>query len=192
MISLTVATLGMLASIAPFGAIPPLVARPGSAGPASSRRLLWSACAVALAILCGSALVADRVLDALNVSSPTFQMAAGALAAPHAARLLLTGSGMPPGRMQGNALEWIVPVATPLLAGPASVPIAVSYGARFGEGTTIVATVFAVAVSGSLVTAGARFQDRAGHGVISILGRLSGVVLAVVALELAIDSTRSI
>lgn len=178
---------GMLAVVAPFGA---LATQRASSERAASPWVAAGAAASAFVILSGSAALNRPLLDWLNVSPESFQFAAGAAMAPLAVRLILAGDSMPStGRLPRYA--WAVPLAVPLLAGPSSIISAVSYAARFGEGETIAASALATAFTGLLLAAPGVF-DRVPLVVVRTLARLSGGLLLLIAVELAVDGVHSV
>ena len=192
MTGFAIATLGMFAAVAPFGALSPFLACSRTTQHPSLSRLAAQAAAVAFAILALSALASAPSLELLAISPPSFQFAAAVLMAPLATRLLVAGNGMPPGIAPAGVMAWLVPLGTPLLAGPTSIVAAISYGARFGEGITIAAAALTMAVSGTLLAGGPWLQGRIGSVGIAVLGRLSGLLLIAIAAELASDGARSV
>jgi multiple antibiotic resistance protein len=182
----------MFAAVAPFGALSPFLACSRSPQHPSLCRLAALAAAVAFTILALSGLASAPILELLAISPPSFQFAAAVLMAPLAVRLLVAGNGMPPDIAPAGAMAWLVPLGTPLLAGPTSVVAAVSYGGRFGEGIAVAAAALAITVSGALLASGPSLESRIGRVGIAILGRLSGLLLIGVAIEFAIDGTHSV
>jgi len=187
-----IATLGMFAAVAPFGALSPFLACSLSPQHPSLFRLAALAATVAFTTLALSALASAPILELLAVSPPSFQFAAAVLVVPLAVRLLVTGNGMPPDIASAGVTAWLVPLGTPLLAGPTSIVAAVSYGARFGDGIAIAAAALTMAVSGALLAGGPSLESRTGRVGIAILGRLSGLLIIAIAIELAIDGARSV
>lgn len=187
------AFVGMFAVVAPLGALPVLVAyyrtfEDKAAYPA--RHLIIGAPLVAFAALVASAAVSGPVLDWLDVTGESFQFAAGAVMFPLAMRLLISGDSMPlPDRLPGYA--WLVPFALPMLGGPSSVIAVISYADRFGETEAIAASLAALAITAA-VFAAVPLVERWPSIVVSTLGRFSGGVLLVIAVELAIDGVQSV
>jgi multiple antibiotic resistance protein len=189
------AVLGMAAVIAPLGALPVFMALApgGESAEATLRRVVLSA-GVALGVLVAAVFAAGPVIDFLNVSEENFQLAAGAAMAPLAFHLLLTGQsiGTPRAGEGGRLPAWLVPLGVPLLAGPAAIISAMSYGARFGEATAIGAIGFVLVDTAVLNMCGPAVAERTGMLFVRTLGRLSGGLLMVVAVELAVDGVRSV
>jgi small neutral amino acid transporter SnatA (MarC family) len=187
--------VGIFAALAPFGALPAFLvyARHSGEGANGPRFALLSS-AAAFAILVATALVATPLLDLLNISAENFQFAAGAIMAPLAIRLLLTGDSMAPpaDSEQHSRLSWLLPVAFPLLAGPPAIGAAMAFAGRYDEGTAIAGAAVAIAATVAVLATGdytARWLRPIG---LNALGRMSGALLVVVAVELAIDGVRSV
>jgi small neutral amino acid transporter SnatA (MarC family) len=187
--------LGLIAAVAPFGALPVFMALAGAerVSPVVARAAIGGA-AVAFAVLVAAAFVADPFLDFLDVSPEPFRFAAGAVMAPLAVRLLLTGDSMPVPREEDRVrhLWWLVPVAFPLLANPPAIVGTMSYATRFGDGDAIGGAAIALAITAVVLAAGPWLRSMLRPVGVNALGRLSGALLIVVAVELAIDGVRSV
>lgn len=181
----------MFASIAPFGALAAvLMHRAQEEALDVDARDIVLACVVGLACLTVVTLLADTILDAIDVSGPSFQFAAGAALTPLAMRLIFAGdSTYLPERMP--KLAWLVPLGVPLIAGPVAIIAAISYAARFGEGDTIGASAIAVSFTGALLLAAPLLQ-RFPLIYATTVARLSGALILVLAVELAYDGVRSV
>jgi multiple antibiotic resistance protein len=186
---------GVFAAVAPFGALPAFLvyAKQGADRLAVPRFALLSS-VVAFAILVVAALVSDPFLDVIDVSPENFQFAAGAIMAPLAIRLLLTGEsvGIPSDDDQHSQLSWLLPVAFPILAGPPAIAAALTYSARYGEETAIAGSALAVLATCLILAAGGYLASALRPVGLNALGRLSGAFLVFIAVELAIDGVRSV
>lgn len=186
------AALGLFAAAAPFGAIPAFAALTAEAAPRRRATLLLAAGVAAFALLAASALLSGPFLDWISVSPENFQPAAGLVMLPPAFRLVVWGRSLTPPKNGASRLAWRLPMAAPLIAGPASLAGAMSYGARFGEGTAIAAAALAVVASSALLAAGPRLSRALHPAGVSALARLSGALLATLAVELILDSVHSV
>lgn len=195
---LSVIAFGMFAAIAPFGALRTIAdyvdRAPGQGAPVARGRLTWIPSLIAFTVFAVTAILADPFLELIDVSPENFQFAAGAVMAPFALRLLWTGDSMhQPNSPRIGALEpWLFPAAVPLLAGPASLTAALSYSARFGAGDVIAAAILVLAVSAFLLSLAAPLCRTLGNVGVGTLGRLSGALLVIVAVELAVDGVQSV
>lgn len=183
--------VGMFAVIAPLGAVAAVLADRVRAGalPHDSRLMLGGP-AAALAVLAAFAALSDPLLDWLDVSPESFQFAAGAAMFPLALRLILQGdSASLPERPPSYA--WLVPLAVPMLAGPSSIIAGVSYAARFGESEAIAASAIVLALTAGMLAAMEWFEKMP-LVLVQTAARLSGALLVVIAVELAVDGVRSV
>lgn len=184
--------VGMFAVIAPLGAMASLIGDRVRAGalPHGELRVVLGAPAVAFTVLAASAAISGPVLDWLDVSPESFQFAAGAAMFPLALRLILLGdSASLPERTPAYA--WAVPLAVPVLAGPSSIIASISYAARFGEGEAILASAIVLAATAAMFAA-LHWLDRLPLLVVQAAARLSGGLLVLIAVELAVDGVQSV
>ena len=179
------AALGLFAAVAPFGALPVFLDAQVEAG--DRRRVVAVMYAAALFLLGAGALVAEPFLDWLDVSTENFQLAAGLIMLPQAMQLVARGRTLSSGEA-----GTIVPLSAPLLAGPASLAAAMSYGTRFGEVEAVSASALVLFVTTGLLLAGHWIERRAGGAAIGLLGRLNGALLVIIAIEMAVDGVRSV
>ena len=148
--------------------------------------------AVALAAL--AVVTRERLLDALQVSAASFDLAAGAVMVVAALRPLWSGRTVD---VAGDAGEraWrlaVAPLAVPALAGPAALVAAVAYADRYGDGATVAAAAVAFAVTAAAV-AGARALNRVvGGAALGSTSRLTAAVLIVLALALIVDGVQRV
>lgn len=183
---------GMLATIAPFGALAAVVAHHRNRAEQSEpdvlqpRQLTYLAPAAAFAALVFAALISAPLLDGLDISGSSFEFAAAAAMVPLAVRLLITGESMAAPRWRLPAYAWLVPFSIPLLAGPVSIVAAISYADRIGEIETIIASAIALGVTAGLFGT-LPWWERRRLLVVQMLGRLSGALLVGMAAEMALD-----
>jgi multiple antibiotic resistance protein len=177
---------GMFAVISPLGALATVMAGRAT----TDRRLLVAAPAAAFVVLAAFALLSEPLLDWLDVSPESFQFAAGAAMFPLALRLILMGDSMSAPE-NAPSYSWLVPFAVPMLAGPSSIIAAISYAARFGEGEAILASAVVLAFTAVLFMTLERFE-KVPLIVLQTAARLSGGLLVLIAVELAVDGVRSV
>jgi small neutral amino acid transporter SnatA (MarC family) len=88
----------------------------------------------------------------------------------------------------GTPLPWRSSLALPVLATPATLAAAVTYGADRGEGETAVAAVIVLGVAAGLVAARiGRFESE-----VDALSRLTGAIMIVVSAGLVVSGVRAI
>ncbi len=188
------AAIGIFATLAPFGLIPAFLAaaRDGREEDAArAGRTLPLAVITALIILLVAVLLTDPFLGFLDVSGENFQAGAAVIMAPLAVRLLWSGRSLGLSEV-AMSRPWLLPLAIPGLAGPASLGAVVAYSGRYGEADAATAVVIAIVTAGALLYAGGFLQRALGELAIGVLGRLSGALIVAIAVELAVDGIRSV
>jgi multiple antibiotic resistance protein len=183
----------------PFAAIPFFLAMT-AADPPPHKRATARRAAVAMAVvLLVFALAGALVFRLLGVSLGAFKIAGGLLLLIMAVDMLRTR----PSEARITAGEVaigvekedvaIVPLATPLLAGPGSIATVVvlmgkARAQHLWEGAIVLAAIALTAFFTYLILAGAARVDRLlGRSGLSVLERASGLLLAAVAIQFMID-----
>ena len=188
------AALGLFAAVAPAGALPAFALLARNADAVQRTRLASLVGLIAFALMAGTAALGDPFLDWLDISPENFQLSAGLVMLPLALRLLWSGESMTLPREVDRPLRrvWLVPLTVPLVAGPASLVAALSYGTRFGLGPTLGAAALVLTLTALAFAAAPQLRRSLGTPGISALGRLTGVLLVVVAIELLVDGVQSV
>ena len=158
--------------------------------PATQRaRLLVAAGAIAAALLLLAAVLHGPLRDLLDVSAASFDVAAGLVMLAGAARPLLRGRAIEEALASAageGRRAVLAPLAVPLLATPAALAAAVSWGERAGEAQTAAAAIVLVALSALWLARAPQPSSRAGRAALDALARLTGVLLAVFAVGLVV------
>ena len=152
-------------------------------------RLLAAAGVIAAALLLLAAVLHRPLLDLLDVSAASFDVAAGLVMLAGAARPLLRGRAIEEGiaSAAGDGRRAVLaPLAVPLLATPAALAAALSWGERAGEAQTAAAAIVLVALSALWLARAPQPSSRAGRAALDALARLTGVLLAVLAVGLVV------
>ena len=152
-------------------------------------RLLVAAGAIAAVLLLLAAVLHGPLLDLLDVSAASFDIAAGLVMLAGAARPLLRGRAIEEGiaAAAGDGRRAVLaPLAVPLLATPAALAAAISWGERAGEAQTAAAAIVLVALSALWLARAPQPSSRAGRAALDALARLTGVLLAVLAVGLVV------
>lgn len=160
--------------------------------PAEGRRdwLLAAAGGLAAVLLLLTAVLHGPLLDLLDVSAASFNIAAGIVMVAGAARPLLRGRAIEEaiaGAAGDGGRTVLAPLAVPLLATPAALVAAVSWGERAGEAQTAVVAVVLVALTALWLARGPQPRSRAGRAGLDALARLTGALLAVLAVGLVVQ-----
>ena len=163
---------------------PAMMAALGAARP---RRELALAAALATAVATGAAWVSAPLLDVLDVTVPTFQVATAVVVGVAGVRWLALGPwALPEDTRQRGWRRVIVPLLVPVLVTPQLVAASISVGAD--RGVAIVAAGAGVAMALTWVAALARHRGAAW----SVASRFVGLLAVVVALALAVDGVRTV
>jgi multiple antibiotic resistance protein len=149
-------------------------------------------CAVAFLILLLFALTGTATLDYLGISLPSFQVASGLLLLLTAVRLVERGepfhADVP---ATDSALSVVlVPLATPLLAGPGAIAVTVTFTTLVGRAATVGAAAAILALTVGIFLGGAWLFERAPRGLLPVLTRVVGILLTAIAVDLALDGLR--
>jgi multiple antibiotic resistance protein len=174
----------------PPGMMPIFLALTGTMPVRERRRAAWQAVALALAVIVGFAVAGQTLLDYLHVEVPALQ-AAGGLLLILVALELLTGKTDAPERQSTSNIA-LVPLGTPLLAGPGAIVATMLFVQRadgLGDYLAIAAGIVAVMVLVWLVL---RFSGGIVKvlrpGGIEVLTRIAGLLLAAIAVQLIADA----
>ncbi len=148
---------------------------------------------VAFVILVLFAFTGTALLDYLGISLESFQVSAGLLLGLTAVRLVDRGEPVPAStRPADSALHVVVvPLATPLLAGPAAIATTVSFTHLLGRTVTVAAVGGILALTAVVFVAGAWVFERAAAPVLPVLARIVGILLTAIAVNLVLDGLRS-
>ena len=150
------------------------------------------AIAAAFAMLVAFSLGGQEVLDFLGISAESFQVAAGLLLLPPAYRLVTEGQpvGVEEGH-QPDPLDFaLVPLATPLIAGPGALAATTSFSETLGTGTTLVAVSIVLLVTLVAFAAADWLFRVAGASLLRLMSRIVGIVLFAIAVDFVLEGAR--
>lgn len=163
--------------------------RPGSA----RRRLAWQAVLVSGGVIGVFALFGQQILSYLNISVAALQGAGGLLLILVALELL-TGTAEDPTATRDVNVA-LVPLGTPLLAGPGAIVATIVFVRRaqgVPDGVAIAAGLAAVhAVLYLALRYSVGILQVIKDGGVSLLTRISGLLLSAIAVQLIADSVTS-
>lgn len=134
----------------------------------------------------------EEVLDYLGIEPESFRIAAGLLLLPPAYRLVMEGQPGPveAARPVGPWDFALVPVATPLIAGPGALAATTSLSAQVGTGTTIAAFSIVLLITLVSLSAAVWLFNLAGEALLKLLARVVGIVLFAIAVDFVLDGAR--
>ena len=181
----------LLVIVDPPGMVPVFLALTGAMPAKARNRAGTQAVLLALGVIIGFAVAGQTLLDYLHVQLPALQ-AAGGLLLVLVALQLLTGKTDEPEAAAGTSNVALVPLGTPLLAGPGAIVATMLYVQRarsIDEYLVLAAAILAVMFTVWLVLRFSgvivRLLKPAG---IEVLTRIAGLLLAAIAVQLIADA----
>lgn len=165
-------------------------------GSMSSRQRLEVAAIAVLAagtMLVAFAVGGQEVLEFLNISDAAFRIAAGALLLIPAYRMVTQGRFFEPA-VEANPKPVdvaLVPMATPLMAGPGALAAATSLSQSVGRSETIAAVVLVLLVSFVAFVSAERVFGLLGESNMRLLTRLVGIILVAIAVQFVIEGLQA-
>jgi multiple antibiotic resistance protein len=177
----------------PPGTVPIFLALTGSLRSAERRRAAWVAVAVALGVIVLFALFGQIILDYLGISLPALQTAGGLLLLLVALQLLTGELDDPAKPASGNVA--MVPLGTPLLAGPGAIVATMVFVQRSDEWADYLAIAAAIIAVHVLLWIFMRYSvvilRILRESGILLLTRIAGLLLAAIAVQLVADAVRA-
>jgi multiple antibiotic resistance protein len=181
----------LLVIVDPPGMVPVFLALTGTLPIKERRRAGTQAVLLALGVIVVFAVAGQTLLDYLHVQLPALQGAGGLLLVLVALQLL-TGKTDEPSEQGGTTNVALVPLGTPLLAGPGAIVATMLFVQRadgLNDYTVIGLGILAVMVTVWLVL---RFSGGIVKllrpGGIEVLTRIAGLLLAAIAVQLIADA----
>jgi multiple antibiotic resistance protein len=187
--------IALFALLSPFTAIPYVLHAAGAAGVRATATLAAAASTTAMLVLLAMHWLGEQVLVTLGTSLPSFQIGGGLI-------ILLSGLSMlrdePAGQIttaSAVALKSILktgvaPLGIPMLAGTGAITkviIESHRGYGIEDETVLAAIIVGNCVLAGLILAGSGFLARVlGATFFSIFGRISGLVIVAVAVEMMV------
>jgi multiple antibiotic resistance protein len=146
----------------------------------------------AFAMLTAFSLGGHEALDLLGISQDAFKVAAGLLLLPPAYRLVMEGQPVPATNGAASPLDLaLVPLATPLIAGPGALAAATSFSDSLGQEVTVVAFSLVLLLSlAGFIAAGALFR-LLGRPFLHLAARLVGIVLFAIAVDFVLEGVEA-
>lgn len=184
----------------PIGLAPVFVAFTRRLEPAARRRAAVRATLAAGGLILGFALFGGVVLDYLNVSVESLSIAGGLL-------LLLVALEMLRGQDYPDEVDErsssrpaqdvaLVPLATPLLAGPGAIATVIVLSRKYDEGgqriSVIVGILGAMLAVGLVLLAADRLAGLLPDALVQFLTRVLGLLLSAIAVQLVVDGVRGL
>jgi multiple antibiotic resistance protein len=196
----------LLAIVNPLACVPFFIHYTQGFGPAQRQRTVWIASVTVFVVIGASALLGLQILSFFGISLASFQVGGGMLllasamamlnAQPAEARATAGEMSDAESRSAVGASIAVVPLAIPLLTGPATMSTVVIYadkartaiqlGLLVGYGLVIaLATALCLSLAGPIARA-------LGQTGINVMTRLMGLILAALAVEVMADGLQSL
>jgi multiple antibiotic resistance protein len=174
----------------PVGNIPIFLSLTRNHTASERKRAAWHGSAVAAGVIVGFAVAGERVLRVLHISLPALQVAGGLLLLLIALELLRPGGGHGElGQGQADTNIALVPLGTPLLAGPGAIAATMLYARQasgLGGTLSVIGALAAVLV---VIWLSMRFSGLLAKVLrdngIDLLSRVMGLLVAAIAVQLA-------
>jgi len=186
----------------PLGNLPFFVLFTEQNSVSERRKMAFIACAVSFFILIFFGLTGDFVLRFFGIGLPAFQIAGGFIFFVYSLQML----GLLPGGMKTSEKEEkegiskenvaLVPLATPLLAGPGAITAVMVRDPGGDELLGAVVLSAAILIACATVYVVFRFGERImaaiGFGGIRVASRLMGLLLAVIAVQFMVNGFQQV
>ncbi|AYJ50794.1 MarC family protein [Rhodococcus sp. P1Y] len=178
----------------PPGAIPVFLSLVGRKSKEARNKAAWQAPAVSLTVITVFAIGGQAILNYLHIGIPALQ-GAGGLLLLIIALSLLTGRGAGGGSEAEDVNVALVPLGTPLMAGPGAIAAVIVYVSQAdGHPGSLIAVALAIVTIHLVFFLVLRFSTVLirilGEGGITLLARIAGLLLAAIAVQLIADSVR--
>lgn len=176
----------------PLGSAPIFISLTAGWKAAARRRAAVQAAAAAGGLVVVFALFGRLILDYLHVSVESLTIAGGLLLLLVALQML-RGEDLAPPETVNVAL---VPLATPLLAGPGAIAAVMVLTRRYEDAPGRIGVILAIVATVVVVAVGLLLADRIarvlGPSVIQLLTRVLGLLLSAIAVQFIVDAVKII
>lgn len=177
----------------PPGTIPVFLALTSGNEAAQRSRAAWQAVVVSFGVIVAFALFGRQILNYLNISLPALQCAGGLLLLLVALELL-TGREKDPASDEDVNIA-MVPLGTPLLAGPGAIVAIMVFVGRVHSGPDLVAVAAGVVGVHVIMWITMRFSvgilKLLRESGVTLVTRISGLLLSAIAVQLVADAVRA-
>lgn len=178
--------------IDPFGNVPVVNAMLARLSAQRRAVVIVRECAIAYGMLVLFMLFGRKLLDLMRLSESSLSIAGGVILFMVAIRMVFGSPGGIFG-VASNREPLIVPVATPLIAGPSSLATIMLMANREPEklGMWAAAVTATMVITTLLLLAGARLQRAMGDALMQAVERLMGLILTTIAVEMTLAGLRT-
>lgn len=197
-LSVWISTLGVIfAIIDPFGYIPIFLTMTAKDSEEQRRKMLKKACLTAFVVLTGSAFLGSAILKFFGISIPALQISGGLILlviAFEMVKVIPTPEKITPNEeFEGREKEdiSIIPLAIPMLSGPASIASVVVLSAK-GDSLylypAIILSIFlTLGFTYFILRSANKIFQRVGVTGLNVATRIMGLLLSAMAVQFVID-----
>jgi multiple antibiotic resistance protein len=187
------AVVTLFVIVDPPGSVPIFLALTRSMDFRARNKAAWQAVWLSFGVIVAFAVAGGQILKYLGISLPAMQAAGGLLLLLVALELLTGKQDDPDSTATSNVA--LVPLGTPLLAGPGAIVASIVF-VRQGDGITdYVAIAAAIVAVHAIILGVLRFSNVIvrvlKQGGIEVLTRISGLLVAAIAVQLIADAIAS-
>ena len=177
----------------PPGATPIFLGLVGDKTPRERVRLAWQAAAVSLFVIASFALFWQFILEYMNVSIEALQ-AAGGLLLLYVSLQLLTGTSKG-GADQKSSNIGMVPLGTPLLAGPGAIVATMIYVQKADSTAQFIGLAIAIVavhlIIGTVLMASTKIIGVIKDSGVTLLASIAGLLLAAIAVQMLANAIKA-
>jgi multiple antibiotic resistance protein len=177
----------------PPGATPIFLGLVGDKTPRERVRLAWQAAAVSLFVIASFAFFGQFILEYMNVSIEALQ-AAGGLLLLYVSLQLLTGTSKG-GADQKSSNIGMVPLGTPLLAGPGAIVATMIYVQKADSTAQFIGLAIAIVavhlIIGTVLMASTKIIGVIKDSGVTLLASIAGLLLAAIAVQMLANAIKA-
>jgi multiple antibiotic resistance protein len=177
----------------PPGTIPIFLSLTSGRSTATIKRAAWQAVAVSFFVIVVFAFFGQAILHYLHISLPALQCAGGLLLLLVALELLTGNEKEPTANQDVNVA--LVPLGTPLLAGPGAIVATMLFSRRVDDLATFAAVGLGIVLVHACIWVAMRFSVRIlkviKEGGVVLVTRIAGLLLSAIAVQMVADAVRA-
>jgi multiple antibiotic resistance protein len=175
--------VSMFVIIDPLIAIPTFLSLFGRSDRARQKKAAMEASVAALLLLVAFALFGAALLERMSISLPAFMIAGGILLL-YLSFDFIRGELPKTRTVEKDPADVIVPVATPLLAGPGAITTSIYFTHTYGAEVTLAAIFFVCFFCFFFLYYSTRVVKLIGNNGLKIFSRIMGILTAAIAISL--------
>jgi len=177
--------ISLFAIIDPLAAIPFFITLFGKMPPERQKKAAMDASMATLTLLLLFSIFGAMLLKALDISINAFMIAGGLLLLKLSMEFL-EGELPSSRRVEHDMSDSIVPIATPLLAGPGAISTAIYFAHAYGLPATIISIFIAVSISWLCLYHASKITSLFGKNGLKVTVRILGLITAAIAINMMV------